>query len=219
MQRKYLLAPSPTILKKLFKANEELAAQCSVNKHTISGLCKTVINEKKKHKRGKRLNLLGENDVGPQFFSPQQVQAARDYQASKEAEEAQRQQDISDRKVLAATNKQLKEEEKLQRAELAAQKQLVKAAEKQAQKELKDVLNIHHGMSAELPSQFIEAIQAPKTPKRIKKRIIEVVPAQKVEVVRIEFCKNEFVFGRIGCCFRLLGSISECFLTLIFRLL
>jgi hypothetical protein len=42
--------------------------------------------EKYKHRKKKRLNLLGEEESRPQFFSSGRVQAARDYQATKETE-------------------------------------------------------------------------------------------------------------------------------------
>jgi hypothetical protein len=78
----------------------------------IAGLKRVVILEKKKRQRGKHLNLLGEEDSGLQFFSPGRIQAARERQEAKKAEEAQRQLDIDARKALAAANKQRKEMEK-----------------------------------------------------------------------------------------------------------
>ena len=35
--------------------------------------------EKKKRRRGKRLNLLGQEDSGPQFWSPIKVVVVREY--------------------------------------------------------------------------------------------------------------------------------------------
>ena len=77
--------------------------------YVIKGLCNTLQDEKKRRKRGKRLNLLGEEDSGPQFFSPRRVQAAREFQAAKEEEEAQRQLDISEKRR-QATAKRLQKE-------------------------------------------------------------------------------------------------------------
>ena len=54
---------------------------------------------------------------------------AKEFQASKEAEEAQRQQDIINKKAIAAANKQKKEAEKLERAKIAAERRSAKAAE------------------------------------------------------------------------------------------
>ncbi|SLM40587.1 hypothetical protein LPUS_11414 [Lasallia pustulata] len=79
--------------------------------------------EKKRRKRGKRLNLLGEEESGPQFFSPGRVTAARTWQAEKEEEEQQHRQDIESRKALVAFKKLQKEEEKLQKAAAAVERQ------------------------------------------------------------------------------------------------
>ncbi|KAN0079622.1 hypothetical protein V8E54_004836 [Elaphomyces granulatus] len=43
---------------------ERLAAQHEIDKHLQSGLQETLKNEKKRRQRGKRLNLLGEEDSG-----------------------------------------------------------------------------------------------------------------------------------------------------------
>ena len=83
VQRQYHNQPNSPLLKKLFRANERLASQYSVDQHIVKGLTVSLRNEKKKRQRGKRLNLLGEEDSGPQFFSPQRVQAARQFQATK----------------------------------------------------------------------------------------------------------------------------------------
>ena len=133
VQRQYHNQPNSPLLKKLFRANERLTSQHSVDQHIIKGLTVSLRNEKKKRQRGKRLNLLGEEDSGPQFFSPQRVQAARQFQATKDTEEVLRQQQILDKKALAATRKAQKEEDKLYRAILAAKRRQL-AAEASAQK-------------------------------------------------------------------------------------
>ena len=104
----------------MFRANERLISQYSINKYRIRGLEKALKIEKKKRKRGKRLNLIGQEEGGPQFFSPSRVEAARAYQALKDAKEAQKQQRVQDRKAKAATNKQ----EKMQRQKIATEKRL-----------------------------------------------------------------------------------------------
>jgi hypothetical protein len=68
-------------------ANTRLAAQNSIANHTISGLIGALKTEKRKRNRGKRLNLLGEEDGGPQFFSPSRVLRAKTYSGEKEAQE------------------------------------------------------------------------------------------------------------------------------------
>ena len=104
-----------------------------------------VRDERKRRKRGKRLNLVGEKESGPQFFSPGKVQAARDYRAAKDQDEEQRKQDIVEREALAATRKIQKEKERVERAivtaekrKLAAEVRVLKEAEKQARAAAKD---------------------------------------------------------------------------------
>jgi len=141
-QRAFNNTSDPAILNKIFTANERLASQHSVDKHVIQGLIYTLKNEKKKRQRGKRLNLLNEESSGPQLFSPQRIQKAREVQGQKEIIEAQRQQDLIDKKAVAATKKAQKAADKIQRdlqasfrRQVAIEAEKQKAQEKQAQKE------------------------------------------------------------------------------------
>ena len=72
----------------IFHANERLAAQHSIDKHVRKGFVEALRHEKKKRQWGKRLNLLGEENSEPQFFSSARVQAVKDWQAVKDANEA-----------------------------------------------------------------------------------------------------------------------------------
>ena len=117
MQRNYKNVPLLPLLVKIFHANEKLATLHSLDSHMIVGLKRVIILEKKKRQWGKCLNLLREEDSGPQFFSLGRVEATRERQEAKKVEEAQHQQDINTRKALAAANKQKKEIEKQQRVE------------------------------------------------------------------------------------------------------
>ena len=139
VQRIYTRAPTSPVLAKILRANLLLAAQHSIDKHIQKGLVEALKQEKKRRQQGKRLNLIGEEDSGPQLFSPTRVQAARDYQTSKETEESNRQQSITDRKIAAATKKAQKEKNKKERAiataecrHVAAKVRAQKATEKQA---------------------------------------------------------------------------------------
>jgi hypothetical protein len=53
----------------------------------VKGLITALQDKKKRRKRGKRLNLIEEENSGPQFFSPEKIQTARDCQATKQQEE------------------------------------------------------------------------------------------------------------------------------------
>ena len=90
IEKEYRKAPNSAIVRKLFRATEKLTSQHSIDIHTIKGLTQTLKNEKKRRQKGKRLNLLGESDLGPQFFSPGRIQAAREYQSQKDTEVALR---------------------------------------------------------------------------------------------------------------------------------
>ena len=94
IQQEYRRAPSSPLVAKLFKANEQLVSQHSIDQYVLRGLTNALKAEKKRRIRGKRLNLIGQEDIGPQFFSLARIEAARAYQALKDAEEAQKQQSI-----------------------------------------------------------------------------------------------------------------------------
>ena len=66
MHKAYKKCPTRKQLSFIFHANTRLAAQHSINKHTITGLI-TALKHKKKRSRGKQLNLIGEEDTGPTF--------------------------------------------------------------------------------------------------------------------------------------------------------
>ncbi|SLM37363.1 hypothetical protein LPUS_07185 [Lasallia pustulata] len=123
LQKAYKKALSEPLVAKLFRANERLTAKNSIGTHMILGFTAALREEKRRRKRGKRLNLLGEKESGPQFFSPGRVTAARTWQAEKEEEEQQCRQDIESSKALVAFKKLQKEEEKLQKAAVAVEKQ------------------------------------------------------------------------------------------------
>ena len=154
----------------------------------IVGLTNSLKNEKKKRRRGKRLNLLGQEESGAQLFSPERVQAARDYQATKEEVELQRQQDIADKKAQAAlkklereADKKARQEETAKRRQMVAARKIQEAAEKQARKELKE--------KAKLDSTEQSRVQRASTgPQRVqklrKKQVNRVVHTRMVVEAR-----------------------------------
>jgi hypothetical protein len=144
VHKAYKKSPSATRLALILNANLRLAAQHSIDTHTITGLISALKKEKKKRARGKRLNLVGETDTGPQFFSPSRVHQAKEYSEEiKTQEEAERDR-IAAKKVTAAENKVRKEQEKAERAlrtaerrRVAAEKRIQQAVDIQARKELR----------------------------------------------------------------------------------
>ena len=87
-QKAYKKNPDLQLLTKLFRANLYLVSQHSIDCHIESRLTEALKNKKKRKRYGKQLNLVGEDNIGPQFFSLCCIQAARDYQESKDIEEA-----------------------------------------------------------------------------------------------------------------------------------
>jgi hypothetical protein len=139
IQRAYKKEPTKEALACIFHANVRLAAQHSVDSHVIQGLFQALQLEKKKRQRGKRLNLVGEEDNGPQFYSPARIQAARAFQAAKQATEEQQKLENKAKKAQATAVREQKQLEKEQRAvarQLAKEEKVAKAAENKLQKEL-----------------------------------------------------------------------------------
>jgi hypothetical protein len=109
--------------------------------HIQKGLFDTIRKEKKRRKRGKPLNLVGEEDPGAQLFHSSRVQAAKAFAAAKEAAEQAEKAEKESRKTKAAENKQKRkaeaEEKALQRQverEVKAQEKADKLAAKNTQK-------------------------------------------------------------------------------------
>ena len=61
--------------------------------------------ERQKRKKGKKLNLVGEDNIRPQFYSLDRVKHALAFQDEKEANEQADQDWITNKKTQSATNK------------------------------------------------------------------------------------------------------------------
>jgi hypothetical protein len=191
IQKAYENAPSTTLLSKIFRANEQLAAHHEIDQFMVKGLCNALKDEKKRRKRGKRLNILGKEDPGAQFFSPGQVQAGRDWQAQKEEEEAQKQRDLKGKRAAIAAQKLQKEEEKLQRATKATEKRLLaaelkaaKVVERQAQRELKEAAKGQKKRQLDLQTAEMTPSKPSKLIKKAKQKDNNTVIVKEVEVVK-----------------------------------
>jgi hypothetical protein len=103
--KNYLRSSIIAKTKMLLKANERLAAEYSIATHVIRGLEQAIKFKKRKRKKEKKLNLLDKEISGAQFFSPSRVQAARDYQAIKEAEKQQELDAKTEKKAQAEAKK------------------------------------------------------------------------------------------------------------------
>ncbi len=92
------LNPRDTYIQALLQGSEQLAAQVNCLQFENRGLLEALKAKKKKLVRGKRLNLLGEEDTWPQNFSPSRVQAAIDFATAKGAENEQKKRDAEKKK-------------------------------------------------------------------------------------------------------------------------
>jgi hypothetical protein len=177
-QISYRNDPTDKKLHLLFKANERLAAQHAVDEHTKRGLIETVKEEKKKRQRGKKLNLFGEEDHGPQFFSPVTFKRAKDVQAAKEAEAEAEKARIASNKIINAAKKARSEAEK---AEKALQRQLAKDAkaqidaEKKAEKEAQKLANQRAKLASKVTVKKKTTVKTPKKAAVVQKKSVRFV--------------------------------------------
>jgi DDE superfamily endonuclease len=192
-QRSFRNAPNSPTVAKLLRANEVLAAQHSVDQHVVKGLQQALNNEKRRRNRGKRLNLIGEEASGAQFFSPKRVEAALAWQAQKEEAEIQRQREIASKRIQAAAKKQYQEEAKVERAAIALQKRQLateervqKAAEKQALRELKEVAKTPLKRPIQLQGDSTRPQKVQKRAIKQNKSAIKVIDLTKEEEVVLE---------------------------------
>ena len=187
MHKAYIKVSSQSVFTKILRANERLAVEHSIDQHIIKGLTEALRNEKKRKERGKKLNLLGEEGSGPQFFSSGKVQVARNRLEVKETEKVQKQQDLEEKKALAAAAKKHKEEAKAQRLRKALEKKILNAelkekkmAERQVQKDLKNTASEVLGGG----SSSIKVTSEPSLPKtKGKNKGSEVVVTKGVDEV------------------------------------
>ena len=163
----------------VFKANVALAAQVSIDQHIINGLHAALKLERQKRKKGKKLNLVGEDDIGPQFYSPDRVRRALVFQGEKEANEQADQDRIASKKAQSTANKVQKEADKAARALQAvarrqhaqeekdrkAAERAQKAIERQAKKEA----NLAEAQAKKAAKLAKSAIPKPKAATQVHK--------------------------------------------------
>ena len=173
MHRAYQRSPTVKRLNFILHANVRLAAQHSIDKHTLSGLVRALKEEKKKRSRGKRLNLMGEESNGPQFYSLCTIHRAKAYALEKEALEQANRDRIASKKVVAAANKVRKEQEKaerglraMERCRITAEKKLQHAVDIQACKELQQAAKATRTDRIP-PKKVTKVVQKPRTITRI----------------------------------------------------
>ena len=75
--REFERSPSKLKFSKIITATRTLSAQVDILRHENRGLRTTMILEKQKRKKGKKLNLTGEQSSGVEVYSPGKVITAR----------------------------------------------------------------------------------------------------------------------------------------------
>ena len=147
VHKEYKKAPTQKGLALIFRGHEELAAKDSINQHIIKGLQQSLKLEKKKRQKGKRLNLIGGEDHGPQFFTPERVHATINYQAQKEDNHKLEKRARIENKAKKALEKkekelqkQLNRDERLEKHTKAQNEKLEKATQQKAQLDAKKAI-------------------------------------------------------------------------------
>jgi len=123
----YAKNPSKVAFRKLTKANETNAAKASIAEHRAESLKEALQLEKKKRRRGKKLNLTGEPSGKAQFFGTAEVLAAIAREDAKvtqaEQDKLDKQKAKEDTKIAKAIENALKKQEKeLERLRKAEEK-------------------------------------------------------------------------------------------------
>jgi hypothetical protein len=174
-QADYCKNPTKEKLEKLFKANEELAAQAALDKHTKDGLVKSLKHEKKCRNWGKRLNVLGQEANGPILFAATEVRVAQAISAEKEERGKQERARIDANKEAAAIKKAKREAEKALQAPIRVGNKAEVEAEEKAEKRAQKKKEAHaNKASKDLPAKS----KSPRKAKKAhicKKRVVRFV--------------------------------------------
>jgi hypothetical protein len=163
-QAQFAKNPSKLLQRKLFKANMYLAAEAQIATHRAEAFKRALVLEKKKRKKPKRLNLLGEEKSGlPQFYGPEEVRNAREFQAGKAAREEQEKADKAAKKAKDAVDR---EEKKAREADEKAAKAEKRELDRQVAREAKAQAKIE---AAEARKATTAAKKAEKASKKASK--------------------------------------------------
>ena len=174
-------SPTQRRVNKVFKATETMATKISILEHENHGLREAIILEKKKRKKGKRLNLCGEISKGVEVYSPVTVVCAQAYHETKEAVEALKLQAKEERKIKRAANalknKQLKEEKEARQVTAQLAKEL-QGANPITPKALLGQAKLVAVKPRKVPVATLKAKKAPvlfKKPAKLRKEVPDIV--------------------------------------------
>ena len=171
------------MVKTLFTTAIELSAQVSILTHTNKGLLKAIDLQKKKNKRGVRLNLCGqENKDIIDCYSPATCVRMRGYAELKEAEKEAEEKRKYDNRVKRAANALKKAQEKEEKEARAATRQLVAdlkkanpSSKKASKAQPKAVAPRAKNATPIMPKARKAPIKARIAPKSPAKRVVEAL--------------------------------------------
>jgi hypothetical protein len=182
----YRKSPTAVKISKLLRAVELMTTQNDILRFENRGLREAIVLEKSKRRRGKKLNLVGEESKGVELYSPAKVARAREYQAEKESLEEQENRAKEARKVQRAANalksKEIKDEKAAARqleAELKAQARVEEAALKAS--------TLQQRQAASRAKKAALAI--PKPSKKVK-NLVESMQALRVDELNAPATRN-----------------------------
>jgi hypothetical protein len=113
-------------INRIFKSATVLATQVAILKHENDGLVEALALKKDKRKKGRRLNLCGEESAGVEIYSPSKVVQAREYMAEKDAKEKAELEAKEARKIIWAANELVREQKQAEKEACQAAAQLAK---------------------------------------------------------------------------------------------
>jgi hypothetical protein len=177
--------PTADKVKTLFSTTLQLSAQLAVLKHQNNGLIEAIDLQKKKNKKGVRLNLCGEpNKNTIDCYSPAQVVKARLFQEQKEEEKEAEEKRKYDNRVKRAANALKKAKELEEKQARAAARQLVVDLKK-ANPAAKKSSTAHAKSVGTTPKKNVSAMpKARKAP--VKARLPPKSPAKRLAKASIE---------------------------------
>ena len=148
----------------IIRATEKLAIEKEILQHENQGLRATLIDEKKRRKGGKAMELFAKDEPGQaMFFSPGKIAAVRERQqeleAQKETEKVAKEEEKRRRALAREEKAQAARDHKAARQELAAQKRDAKIHEKESRK-----------LQKQADKQLIREQSIPRTPIRATAR-------------------------------------------------
>jgi len=89
----------------LFRSQQRLAAQHEIDQHIQRGLFETIQDEKKRRRRGKRLNLVGEETGSAELWNTAKIEQAKGLVLEKTTKALQEKEDKVQGKVIKAKEK------------------------------------------------------------------------------------------------------------------